>query len=164
VAGFQWGWLAGVFGVTVTAPVISFLPIILIAVLFGLAMDYEVLMVSRIREAFVETGEPTKAVVVGGSHATRIVTAAALIMFSVFASFLSTPDSTLKAIAFGLAFGVAVDAFIIRMTFVPAVLALLGRRSWWFPAWLSRIVPNVDIDGNGVRQRTGPHTPESLPA
>jgi RND superfamily putative drug exporter len=156
VAVFQWGWLANVFGVSVTAPVISFLPIILIAVLFGLAMDYEVFMVSRIREAFVATGKPTEAVVLGGRHATRIVTAAALIMFSVFVSFVSTPDSTLKTIAFGLAFGVAIDAFIIRMTFVPAVLALLGRRSWWLPAWLSRIVPNVDLEATGVREKTRP--------
>jgi putative drug exporter of the RND superfamily len=152
VAVFQWGWLGSVFGTGVKAPVLSFLPIVLIAVLFGLAMDYEVFMVSRIREAFVDSGHPTKAVVLGGRHATRIVTAAALIMFSVFASFVSTPDSTVKTIAFGLAFGVAVDAFIIRMTFVPAVLALLGRRSWWLPAWLERILPNVDIEGAKVRQ------------
>ena len=152
VAVFQWGWLGGVFGTGVKAPVLSFLPIVLIAVLFGLAMDYEVFMVSRIREAFVDSGDPTAAVVQGGHHATRIVTAAALIMFSVFASFVSTPDSTVKTIAFGLAFGVAIDAFVIRMTFVPAVLALLGRRSWWLPAWLGRILPNVDIEGTQVRQ------------
>ena len=161
VAVFQWGWLANVFGVGVTAPVISFLPIILIAVLFGLAMDYEVFMVSRIREAYVETDEPTKAVVLGGRHATRIVTAAALIMFSVFASFLSTPDSTLKTIAFGLAFGVAVDAFVVRMTFVPAVLALLGRRSWWLPTWVSRIIPKFDVEPANVQadQRERPPVP-----
>jgi RND superfamily putative drug exporter len=102
-------------------------------------------------------------VVLGGRHATRIVTAAALIMFSVFASFVSTPDSTLKTIAFGLAFGVAVDAFIIRMTFVPAVLALLGRRSWWLPAWLSRVIPNVDLEPKSLQQRKNRQAPESLP-
>jgi RND superfamily putative drug exporter len=147
VAVFQWGWLANLFGVSVTAPVISFLPIILIAVLFGLAMDYEVFMVSRIREAYVETGQPTTAVIRGGRHAIRIVTAAALIMFSVFASFISTPDATLKTIAFGLAVGVTVDAFVVRMTFVPAVLALIGRRSWWLPTWLDRHVPHVNLEG-----------------
>ncbi|HSS10205.1 MAG TPA: MMPL family transporter, partial [Acidimicrobiales bacterium] len=155
VAVFQWGWLANLFGVSVTAPVISFLPIILIAVLFGLAMDYEVFTVSRIREAYLETGQPTQAVVQGGRHATRIVTAAALIMFSVFASFISTPNATLKTIAFGLAFGVAVDAFIVRMTFVPAVLALIGRRSWWLPAWLNRIIPNPDSEVLNLEQIPG---------
>jgi RND superfamily putative drug exporter len=86
------------------------------------------------------------------------MTAAALIMFSVFASFLSTPDSTLKTIAFGLAFGVAIDAFVVRMTFVPAVLALLGRRSWWLPAWVSRIIPKFDIEPGSVQTdaRQGP--------
>jgi RND superfamily putative drug exporter len=108
-------------------------------------------MVSRIREAFVDSGDPAAAVIQGGHHATRIVTAAALIMFSVFASFVGTPDSTVKTIAFGLALGVAIDAFVIRMTFVPAVLALLGRSSWWLPAWLGRILPNVDIEGAQVR-------------
>jgi RND superfamily putative drug exporter len=151
VAVFQWGWLDSIFGVSVTAPVISFLPIILIAVLFGLAMDYEVFMVSRIREAFLETGEPAAAVVQGGRNASRIVTAAALIMFPVFASFISTPDSTLKTIAFGLAFGVAVDAFVVRMTLVPAVLALIGRRSWWLPGWLNRLIPNVDLETATVK-------------
>jgi putative drug exporter of the RND superfamily len=96
----------------------------------------------------------TKAVVLGGRHATRIVTAAARIMFSVFASFLRTPDSTLKTIAFGLAFGVAVDGFVVRMTFVPAVLALLGRRSWWLPAWVSRIIPKFDVEPAGVQADT----------
>jgi RND superfamily putative drug exporter len=151
VAAFQWGWLRTLFGINVTAPVLSFLPMILIAVLFGLAMDYEVFMVSRIREAFVEMQDPTKSVIEGGRHATRIVTAAALVMFSVFASFVSSQDSTIKAIAFGLAFGVAVDAFIVRMTFVPATLALLGRRSWWLPRWLSRVLPNSEMVGGRIQ-------------
>jgi len=104
------GLVSNLFGISVTAPVISFLPIILIAVLFGLAMDYEVFMVSRIREAYLHTNQPGTPVVQGGRPATRIVTAAALIMFCVFASFVSTQDTTLKTIAFGLAFGVAVNA------------------------------------------------------
>jgi len=134
VAIFQWGWAHTLVGAASTGPVISLLPIVLIAVLFGLAMDYGVLMVSRIRDAYVTTNDPSVAVIRGGQQATRIVTAAALIMFSVFASFVGTPDATLKTIAFGLGVGVLVDAFVVRMTLVPAVLALLGH---WEPiSWM----------------------------
>ena len=152
VAVFQWGWAHTLVGAASTGPVISFLPIILIAVLFGLAMDYEVFMVSRIREAYVETNDPSAAVIRGGRHATRIVTAAALIMFSVFASFVGTPDATLKTIAFGLGVGVLLDAFVVRMTLVPAVLRMLGHRSWWLPRRLDRVLPNLDIQGAPVPQ------------
>jgi putative drug exporter of the RND superfamily len=152
VAVFQWGWAHTLVGAASTGPVISFLPIILIAVLFGLAMDYEVFMVSRIHEAYVETNDPSVAVILGGRHATRIVTAAALIMFSVFASFVGTPDPTLKTIAFGLGVGVLIDAFVVRMTLVPAVLDLLGHKSWWLPRRLERALPNLDIDGATVPQ------------
>ncbi len=151
VAVFQWGWAHTLVGAASTGPVISFLPIILIAVLFGLAMDYEVFMVSRIREAYLETNDPSVAVIRGGRHATRIVTAAALIMFSVFASFVGTPDATLKTIAFGLGVGVLVDAFVVRMTLVPAVLALLGHKSWWLPRWVDRALPNLDIEGTAIQ-------------
>jgi RND superfamily putative drug exporter len=147
VAVFQWGWGHTLVGAASTGPVISFLPIILIAVLFGLAMDYEVFMVSRIREAYLETNDPSAAVVQGGRQAARIVTAAALIMFSVFASFVGTHDATLKTIAFGLGVGVLVDAFVVRMTLVPAALALLGHRSWWLPRRLDRALPNLDSEG-----------------
>jgi putative drug exporter of the RND superfamily len=152
VAVFQWGWAHDLVGAAATGPVISFLPIVLIAVLFGLAMDYEVFMVSRIQEAYVETGDPSVAVIRGGRQATRIVTAAALIMFSVFASFVRTPDATLKTIAFGLAVGVLLDAFVVRMTLVPAVLRLLGHKSWWLPRRLDRALRHIDLEGAGVRQ------------
>jgi putative drug exporter of the RND superfamily len=147
VAVFQWGWAHTLVGAASTGPVISFLPIILIAVLFGLAMDYEVFMVSRIHEAYVGTNDPSVAVIRGGRQATRIISAAALIMFSVFASFVGTPDATLKTIAFGLGVGVLVDAFVVRMTLVPAVLALLGHKSWWLPRRLDRALPNLDVEG-----------------
>jgi RND superfamily putative drug exporter len=147
VAVFQWGWAHTLVGAAATGPVISFLPIIMIAVLFGLAMDYEVFMVTRIQEAYLETHDPSIAVIRGGRHATRIVTAAALIMFSVFASFVGTHDATLKTIAFGLGVGVLLDAFVVRMTLVPAVLALLGRRSWWLPRRLDRVLPDLDVEG-----------------
>jgi RND superfamily putative drug exporter len=149
-AVFQHGWADSLVGAASTGPVISVLPIILIAVLFGLAMDYEVFMVSRIREAYVETGDASAAVIRGGRQDTRIVAAAALIMFSVFASFVGADDATLKMVAFGLAVGVLVDAFAVRMTLVPAVLALLGDKSWWLPRVLDRALGHIDREGAGV--------------
>ena len=147
VAVFQWGWFGDLLGVPATGPVISFLPVILMAVLFGLAMDYEVFLVSRMREEYVHGAAPRDAVVTGARHAARVVVAAALIMFSVFASFVAIEDVVVKAIAFGLAVGILVDAFVVRMTLVPAVLALLGRSAWWLPRWLDRVLPDLDIEG-----------------
>jgi putative drug exporter of the RND superfamily len=147
VAVFQWGWFGDLLGVPATGPVISFLPVILMAVLFGLAMDYEVFLVSRMREEYAHGAEPREAVVTGARHAARVVVAAALIMFSVFASFVTIDDVIVKAIAFGLAVGILVDAFVVRMTLVPAVLALLGRSAWWLPRWLDRILPDLDVEG-----------------
>jgi RND superfamily putative drug exporter len=154
VAVFQWGWLSDLFGVESTGPVISFLPVILMAVLFGLAMDYEVFLVSRMRE------EPRQAVVTGARHAARVVVAAALIMFSVFASFVTVDDAIVKAIAVGLAVGILVDAFVVRMTLVPAVLALLGRSAWWLPRWLDRVLPDLDVEGARL---AAPLTPAKEP-
>jgi RND superfamily putative drug exporter len=147
VAVFQWGWGADLLGVPTTGPVISFMPIILMAVLFGLAMDYEVFLVSRMREEHVHGGAPTESVVAGMRHAARVVVAAALIMFSVFASFVTIDDVIVKAIAFGLAVGVLIDAFVVRMTLVPAVLALVGGSAWWLPRWLDRLLPDLDVEG-----------------
>jgi RND superfamily putative drug exporter len=147
VAVFQWGWLGNLLGVPATGPVISFLPVILMAVLFGLAMDYEVFLVSRMREEYAHGVPPREAVVTGARHAARVVVAAALIMFSVFASFVTIDDVVVKAIAFGLAVGILVDAFLVRMTLVPAVLALLGRSAWWLPRWLDRVLPDLDVEG-----------------
>jgi RND superfamily putative drug exporter len=159
VAVFQWGWLSDVLGVPTTGPVISFLPIMLMAILFGLAMDYEVFLVSRMREEYVHGAAPRDAVVTGARHASRVVVAAALIMFSVFASFVTIDDVTVKAIAFGLAIGVLVDAFLVRMTLVPAVLALLGRSAWWLPRWLDRVLPDLDVEGAALGEApAGPTT------
>jgi RND superfamily putative drug exporter len=147
VAVFQWGWLADALGVARTGPVVSFLPIVLMAVLFGLAMDYEVFLVSSMREEWVRTRRARDAVVDGAAHASRVVTAAALIMFFVFASFVTSEDAIVKPIAFSLAFGVLVDAFVVRMTLVPAVLAMVGRGAWWLPRGLDRVLPDLDIEG-----------------
>ena len=154
VAVFQQGHGAGLFGVDVPGPLVSFLPIIMMGVLFGLAMDYEVFIVSRVREEFVHGKHATEATVEGLGHGARVVTAAALIMASVFAGFILVHDPIIKAIGFGLAIGVLIDAFVVRMTLVPAVLSLLGDRAWWFPKWLDRITPKVDIEGETLRVPT----------
>lgn len=153
VAVFQWGWLADLFGVEQTGPIMSMMPIFLVGVVFGLAMDYEVFLVTRMREAFVHGERPGEAVVTGFRHGARVVTAAAVIMISVFAGFIGSSDSMIKMIGFGLAVAVFFDAFLVRMALVPAVLALLGRSAWWLPRWLQRILPNVDVEGEGLREQ-----------
>jgi RND superfamily putative drug exporter len=152
VALFQWGWLADVLGLAHTGPVVSFLPIILIGVLFGLAMDYEVFLVSGMREEWVHTGVARRSVTDGARHSVRVVTAAALIMFTVFAGFFPLDDALIKPIAFALAVGVAIDAFAVRLTLVPAVLALAGRHAWWLPAWLDRFLPDLDVEGTRLQK------------
>jgi RND superfamily putative drug exporter len=151
VAVFQWGWLAGLMGVEETGPVMSMMPIFMVGVVFGLAMDYEVFLVTRMREAYVHGETPSQAVVTGFRHGARVVTAAAVIMMAVFAGFIGSSESMVKMIGFGLAIAVFFDAFIVRMALVPAVLALLGRRAWWLPKWLDRALPNVDVEGEGLR-------------
>ncbi|WP_432145061.1 MMPL family transporter [Streptomyces sp. bgisy084] len=153
VAVFQWGWLSGLFGVEQTGPIMSMMPIFLVGVVFGLAMDYEVFLVTRMREAFVHGERPDEAVVTGFRHGARVVTAAAVIMISVFAGFIGSTDSMVKMIGFGLAIAVFFDAFVVRMALVPAVLALLGRSAWWLPRWLQKLLPNVDVEGEGLRRQ-----------
>lgn len=155
VAVFQWGWLADVFGVEQTGPIMSMMPIFMVGVVFGLAMDYEVFLVTRMREAFVHGERPGEAVVTGFRHGARVVTAAAVIMISVFAGFIGSSDSMIKMIGFGLAVAVFFDAFLVRMALVPAVLALLGRSAWWLPRWLQKVLPNVDVEGEGLRTQLG---------
>jgi RND superfamily putative drug exporter len=150
VAVFQWGWGADALG-AVPGPILSFMPILLMAILFGLAMDYEVFLVSGMREAHVHGASPRQAISRGFAGAARVVTAAALIMFFVFAAFVPEGMSMIKVIALGLAVGVAFDAFLVRMTLVPAVMALFGRHAWYLPKWLDRILPNVDVEGEGLR-------------
>ncbi|MCM2579341.1 MMPL family transporter [Streptomyces sp. MTZ3.1] len=153
VAVFQWGWLSHLVGVDTAGPLVSFLPILLIGILFGLAMDYEVFLVSRMREDFVHGETAADAVVSGVGHCARVVVAAALIMISVFAGFVLVEDSVVKSMGFALAFGVLVDAFVVRLTLVPAVMSFLGERAWSLPRWLDRALPNVDIEGEGLRTR-----------
>ncbi|MDO0914221.1 MMPL family transporter [Streptomyces sp. DT2A-34] len=151
VAVFQWGWLADLFGVQETGPVMSMMPIFMVGVVFGLAMDYEVFLVTRMREAYVHGERPTQAVVTGFRHSARVVTAAAIIMIAVFSGFIGASESMVKMIGFGLAIAVLFDAFVVRMAIVPAVLVLLGKKAWWLPKWLDRALPNVDVEGEGLR-------------
>jgi uncharacterized membrane protein YdfJ with MMPL/SSD domain len=144
---FQDGHLNSLLGIPATSPITSFLPIIMIAILFGLAMDYEVFLVSRMREHYVRTEKPRESVVEGFSASARVVTAAAIIMTCVFASFISGDDLIIKSFGVALAFGVLVDAFLVRMTLVPAVLAMVGKRAWTLPGWLGRHVPDLDVEG-----------------
>jgi len=152
VAIFQWGWFADVFNVENPGPILSFMPILLMAVLFGLAMDYEVFLVSGMREAYVHSGNAREAVSKGFANGARVVTAAALIMFFVFIAFVPDGSGTIKPIALGLATGVAFDAFLVRMTLVPAVMTLLGKAAWWMPKWLQKLLPNMDIEGEHLRE------------
>ncbi|GGY93677.1 MMPL family transporter [Streptomyces poonensis] len=153
VAVFQWGWLSGLLGVEQTGPVMSMMPIFMVGVVFGLAMDYEVFLVTRMREAYVHGEEPTQAVVTGFKYGARVVTAAAVIMMAVFAGFIGSSEQMVKMIGFGLAIAVLFDAFVVRMAIVPAVLALLGRTAWWLPKWLDRALPNVDVEGEKLQQQ-----------
>ncbi|WP_411557851.1 MMPL family transporter [Plantibacter sp. MPB07] len=149
---FEHGVFAEALHVARTGPVISFMPIILMGVLFGLAMDYEVFLVSRMREDFVHSGLARRSVETGFLGSAKVVTAAAVIMFAVFAAFVPEGDTNIKPIALGLAVGVFVDAFIVRMTLVPAVLALLGDHAWYLPKWLDRILPSFDVEGEGLQR------------
>ncbi|MGP5666078.1 MMPL family transporter [Glutamicibacter arilaitensis] len=149
---YQFGWFSSVFDVNVPGPLLSFLPILLTGILFGLAMDYQVFLVSAMRERFAH-GEPAKEAVRSGfSMAAPVVTAAALIMISVFAGFVFSHLAMIRPLGFALAFGVLFDAFIIRMTFIPAVMHLLGDKAWYLPKWLDKILPDVDVEGSKLNE------------
>ena len=163
VAVFQWGWLGAVLGVTETGPIMSLLPVLLVGILFGLAMDYQLFLVSRMREDFTHGGDAQAAVLAGVRHGARVVTAAAIIMISVFSGFILAEDVLIKSIGFALAFGVLVDAFVVRMTIVPAVMSLLGRSAWWLPAWLARVLPRVDIEGEALTRHAPPPPADAGP-
>ncbi|WP_431046420.1 MMPL family transporter [Streptomyces sp. P1-3] len=157
VAVFQWGWLGALFGVEETGPITSTMPIFVIGVVFGLAMDYEVFLVTRMREAYVHGMRPAPSLVAGFRHGARVVTAAAVIMISVFSGFVGSDEVMVKTIGFGLAVAVFFDAFVVRMAIVPALLALLDGKAWWLPKWLDRILPDVDVEG--ARLSEPPRTP-----
>ncbi|GGQ17235.1 membrane protein [Streptomyces griseomycini] len=164
VAVFQWGWLADVFGVDQPGPIMSMMPIFMIGVVFGLAMDYEVFLVTRMREAYVHGSSAAESVITGFTHGGRVVAAAAIIMISVFSGFIMENDDMIKMMGFGLAIAVLFDAFVVRMALVPAVLALLGTKAWWLPKWLDRLLPNVDVEGEKLHEELGDTTTSAEPA
>jgi RND superfamily putative drug exporter len=147
VAIFQWGWLKGVVGLDETVPINPFVPLIMFAILFGLSMDYEVFLLSRIREEWLRTGDSHTSVVDGLGATARVITSAALIMISVFLGFVMTDDVTIKMFGIGLATAVLLDATVVRMVLVPATMALLGNANWWLPGWLDRLLPHLDLEG-----------------
>ncbi|MEU5153593.1 MMPL family transporter [Glycomyces sp. NPDC021274] len=152
VAVFQWGWMAELFNVDQPGPIMSMMPILMIGLVFGLAMDYQIFLVTRVREAYVHGADPKRAIVEGYGHSSRVVVAAALIMISVFAAFIFSGEAMIAAMGFGLAAAVIFDAFVVRMAIIPAVMALIGRGSWWIPKWLDRILPNVDVEGDKLQE------------
>jgi RND superfamily putative drug exporter len=138
---FQWGWAADLIGLETTLPILPFIPMFMFAILFGLSMDYEVFLLSRIREEHLVTGDTTASVIHGIASTGRVITSAALIMVSVFGGFVLGDDPTTKMFGLGLAVAIFLDATVVRMVLVPAVMKLMGEANWWLPAWLDRLLP-----------------------
>jgi len=147
VAVFQWGWGNELIGIEHTMPINPFAPLMMFAILFGLSMDYEVFLLSRVREEYVRTGDSHQSVVTGLSSTARVITSAALIMMSVFGAFVLGDDPNGKLFGLGLAVAVLLDATLVRMVLVPATMSLVGRANWWLPGWLERILPHVELEG-----------------
>lgn len=151
-AVYQWGWLGGVFGVHDPGPVLNFLPIMLTGILFGLAMDYQLFLATGMREAWVHGASAREAVVAGRRHGRAVVTAAAIIMASVFGGFIFSEISIIRPMGLGLATGVLFDAFVVRMLLIPTLMHLVGEKAWWLPNWLDRALPNVDVEGAALER------------
>jgi RND superfamily putative drug exporter len=152
VAVFQWGWLAGLFGLHRTYLIASPFPLLFFAVLFGLSMDYEVFLVSRIKEAFLQSGDTNESVARGMAASGRVITSGALIMVVVFLGFVSDPSPFVKMIGLGLAAAIAIDATVVRMVLVPATMTLMGRANWWLPGWLDRLLPHLSLESEPLQE------------
>jgi RND superfamily putative drug exporter len=152
VAVFQWGWLAPVFGIATTMPILSFLPLILVGILFGLAMDYQLFLASGMREAYVHGSAARVAVAQGFRAGRSVVIAAGLIMVAVFGGFVFAESLMIRQLGFGLAVGVLLDAFVVRLLLMPALMHVVGRAAWWIPCWLDRMLPNVDVEGAALER------------
>ena len=159
VAIFQWGWGESLIGVHTTLPIPAYVPMLVFAIVFGLSMDYEVFLLSRVHEAWIETGDPHRAVAVGIGATARVITTAAAIMVVVFASFVLSTDPTVKMLAIGMAFAVLIDASLVRMILVPSIMALLDARAWWMPRWLEPIVPYLQLEGSTTPAAPAPVGP-----
>jgi RND superfamily putative drug exporter len=162
VAVFQWGWLKGLVGLQSTVPITAFVPMMMFAVLFGLSMDYQVFLLTRVREEYDETGDTRLGVVRGLARTARVITSAALIMIFVFGAFVMNPTPEVKMFGLGLAVAVLVDATIVRMMLVPATMEILGDANWWFPKWLS-FLPQLDLEGTKDVEPDSPREPEREP-
>ena len=147
---FQWGWGLSLVGLSETVPIVSFIPMFMFAILFGLSMDYEVFLLSRVREEYVKTNDNDGSVIHGIASTARVITAAALIMISVFGAFALGDDPVMKMVGIGLATAIFVDATIVRIILVPATMKLMGDRNWWIPSWLDRMIPEIDIEGDSA--------------
>ncbi|MEU8609499.1 MMPL family transporter, partial [Actinoplanes sp. NPDC048791] len=154
VAVFQWGWGGALIGLEATVPIVSFIPMFLFAILFGLSMDYEVFLLSRVREEYLRTGDNNEAIVQGISGTARTITSAALIMVAVFLSFAISDDPSTKMFGLGLATAIFIDATVVRMVLVPATMTLLGRANWWLPRWLDRVLPGRPAGTDAARDGT----------
>jgi RND superfamily putative drug exporter len=150
VAIFEWGWGKSVIGLQSTLPIPAYVPMLVFCIVFGLSMDYEVFLLSRVHEAWLATGDAHRSVAIGIGATARVITTAALIMIAVFTSFVINPDPTVKMLAIGMAFAVLIDASLVRMILVPAIMSLLGAHAWWLPRWLAPVVPNLQIEGAAV--------------
>ena len=151
----QGGWFGQLFGIDNPTPLPAFVPVLMFAVLFGLSMDYEVFLVSRMREAWLRTGDNAASIVEGLAGTARVITAAAAIMIAVFAAFIPSPTVVLKVIGIGMASAILIDATVVRLLLVPAVMHLVGSRNWWMPAWMERRIPQVHVEGHPENYRTG---------
>lgn len=149
VAVFHWGWAGSLFGVSEKVPIESYVPVLMFAIVFGLSMDYEVFLLSRVKEAWERTGDNTLAVADGLSRTARVITCAALIMASVFIAFTLSSAVVVKMLAVGLSVSVLVDATIVRLVLVPATMTLFGTANWWLPSWLDRVLPHIEAEGAG---------------
>src|SRR5207302_509371 len=164
VAIFQWGWLGDVIGITKPGPIAPFIPMMMFAILFGLSMDYEVFLLSRIREEYDRTGDSALAVADGLAATARVITAAAAIMVMVFASFVLGDVRVIKLFGIGLASAILIDATVVRVVLVPATMELLGDRNWWFPRWLDRVTPRLQIETSVDLDAEHPEPLEPEPA
>ncbi|WP_030866612.1 MMPL family transporter [Streptomyces sp. NRRL S-37] len=156
VAVFQWGWGGPALGVSGTVPIESYVPMMMFAIIFGLSMDYEIFLLSRVHEAWLRTGDAKASVAHALEITARVITCAALIMVSVFAAFVVSDDVVVKMLGLGLAVSVLIDATVVRLLLVPAVMTLLGRHAWWTPRWLDRVMPHIDAEGEGNARRQAP--------
>ena len=150
VAIFQWGWGAGLIGLPTTLPIPAYVPMLVFCIVFGLSMDYEVFLLSRIHEAWIRTRDPHRAVAIGIGSTARVITTAAAIMVVVFASFVLNTEPTVKMLALGMAFAVLIDASLVRMVLVPSIMSLLGRHAWYMPRWLEPVVPHLHLEGSAA--------------